>query len=197
MSTGNHVPLGVPDVMHHNMSSFGIRRFGIGVQVEVPPATHEARTVQVVGRVLNHHAILISFSFCSPSPPRPVHRVTAQRKSNTQHHAQTLGHHCACTVKDRKVEDRATNSEVHGESHKGMSRKVKTGHVGKLRVTLDFQQHCDMLPETLAMAEFLSRMIHQYKVRSMLLERISFAFIVASSDRLLILGGAARFRGTR
>ena len=40
-------------------------------------------------------------------------------------------------------------------------------------------------------------MIHQYKVRPTLFERISFAFIAAIPGRLLLLAGAGSFRGTR
>src|SRR5258706_16234807 len=122
-----------------------------------------------------------------------------------------LGYHSTSTVKDCKVEDRATNGKVDGKSHKGTSRKVKTSHVGELRgqvsqrrsicrvrsilaVTLDLQQDCDVPPERPVLSKFLSRIVHQYKVRSTLLERISFAFTVG---RWLLLGGATPFRGTR
>src|SRR5258706_14669236 len=124
-----------------------------------------------------------------------------------------LGYHSSSTVKDCKVEDSATNGKVDGKSHEGTSRKVKTGHVGELRgqasqrrsicrvrsileVTLDLQQDCDVPPERSRLSRFRSRIVHQYKVRSTLLERIGFALTVAISGRSL-LHGAAHFRGTR
>src|SRR5258706_16015831 len=124
-----------------------------------------------------------------------------------------LDHHSSSTVKDGKVKDGTKRERGTENSNKGTSRKVKTGHVGELRgqasqrgsicrvrsilaVTLDLQQDCDVPPERSRLSRFRSRIVHQYKVRSTLLERISFALTVAISGRSL-LHSAAHFRGTR
>src|SRR5258706_12462404 len=137
-------------------------------------------------------------------------QVSSESTNDANEHLQVLdnivvlGYHSSSTVKDCKVEDSATNGKVDGKSHKGTSRKVKTGHVGELRgqgsqrgsicrvrailaVTLDLQQDRDVPPERPVLSRFLSRIAHPYKVRATLLEGIGFAFTVG---RFLLLAAA-------